>query len=581
MNKSLSIWKHIRNYRFHSIFFRNLLMLLLIVLLPVSVAMYLGYSSYTRLYDSEILRQNETTLTEFMTRADQVFYNTSRQLASMSLSKDVELFLYLEPEAELERIRILNIQQLQRMQMMGTPYIKTVYVYASKSNQVILHSAIVSLEQFRDREMILSYIEQKDNLSLPKVLTSMDMNDVRPKMRISVYYDIYFGDGQKGFAVANISPKDLKEYIDTDPQGDFYIWGNDQILYSSQIDRVGSAISILNDTFPTLEEGIHTANGKKYAVRVSDETGFAYLSVFPDIEYPSEIRVYRNSLHILLIILILLSLFLCIHVSLKMYRPIEAILMRFSDHDVPDIKGMDELKYIVSTIERTEKDKSQIEQELESRIEMLKKAQSIALQAQINPHFINNTLQTINSLAMLRLGAVNEVSSTVNALSGMLSLSLQNTSNIVPLQQEIEHCMLYLEIQEKRYKGRFDVEWDIPDEFRCCKTIKIVLQPIVENCIYHAIKPMSSKGHIRISAAKQGDDLLIQVQDNGLGLQPDQLTELRDNLQSESIRESKHLGLANVHQRIRLYFGESYGVSIDSEAWFGTTVSIRLPRIND
>lgn len=580
MSKRNSIWTYIRNYRFNSIFFRNLLTLLLLELIPVSVALYLGYTSFTRLYESETLRQHETALTAFMTRADQILNDTSRQLASLSLSKDVELFLYADPEDTVERTRVMNIQQLQRMQIMGTPYMKTVYVYASRSNQVILHSAIVPQEDFRDRAMIQQYLLQKDEMRYPKVLASMDYNDVRPKMRLSVFYDIYFGDGQKGVAIANIDPDALRENLESDTERAFYILGNGQVLYAPQTAMVGADSQTLSGLFDELTVGVHEDHGHRYAVRVSEETGLTYIAVFPEMTYPAEMRLYRTGLQTLLLVLVILSCYLCVLVSVKMYRPIEAILMKFNSEAATDIKGMDELKYIVHTIEQTISDKSRMEQELEKRVALVRKAQSIALQAQINPHFINNTLQTINSLAMLRLGASNEVSGMVNALSGMLSISLENTSHIIPLQQEIAHCMLYLEIQEKRYRDRFDVTWDIPQELRQLKTIKIILQPIVENCIYHAIKPLSSKGHIAISAQAQEDTLIIKVQDDGLGMDPAQLEELNHTLRSESIRESKHLGIANVNQRIRLYFGDAYGVQIESRVCFGTTVILRIPRIN-
>ena len=216
--------------------------------------------------------------------------------------------------------------------------------------------------------------------------------------------------------------------------------------------------------------------------------------------------------------------------------------------------------------------------QLEERIKLLKKAQSIALQSQINPHFFNNTLQTINWKAISLLGRDNDISIMSEALSSMLRLALENTDIIVPFSQEVEHANMYLKIQEKRYGDKFQVQWDIPEDVLNCKTIRILLQPIIENSIYHGIKMLSGQGIIKVSARVCDQIVELMVHDNGTGMSPSQVESINEQMQKDMITESRHIGLSNVNQRIKLSFGEEYGVNIQSDM-SGTTVTVIFPYI--
>ena len=209
------------------------------------------------------------------------------------------------------------------------------------------------------------------------------------------------------------------------------------------------------------------------------------------------------------------------------------------------------------------------------------KSELNALQAQINPHFLYNTLDII--VWMIENGQREDAVRVVTALARFFRLSLAKGRNIIPVRDELEHVRNYLLIQEMRYKNKFRYQITCPEEAAGLTTIKLVVQPIVENAIYHSMDFMDGDGLIDIRAATDGQTLTITISDNGLGMPPDVVERLltappQPGPQSTGKRGSG-IGLRNVQERIRLYFGSDYGVTIQSEPDEGTMVTLRLPAV--
>ncbi|WP_294475810.1 sensor histidine kinase [uncultured Intestinimonas sp.] len=211
------------------------------------------------------------------------------------------------------------------------------------------------------------------------------------------------------------------------------------------------------------------------------------------------------------------------------------------------------------------------------------KSERNALQAQINPHFLYNTLDII--VWMIENGQREEAVRAVTALARFFRVSLSSGRNIIPVRDELEHVRSYLLIQEMRYKNKFRYSIDCQPEAQGLSTIKLVVQPIVENAIYHSMDFMDGDGRIDIRAEVQDGRLTITVSDNGLGMPPQVVARLLsaeppgDAPRRERGRKGSGIGLRNVQERIRLYFGPEYGVSIQSEPDEGTTVTLRMPAV--
>ena len=211
------------------------------------------------------------------------------------------------------------------------------------------------------------------------------------------------------------------------------------------------------------------------------------------------------------------------------------------------------------------------------------KSELNALQAQINPHFLYNTLDII--VWMIENGQREDAVRAVTALARFFRVSLSKGRNIIPVRDELEHVRNYLLIQEMRYKNKFRYVIDCQPEAADLSTIKLVVQPIVENAIYHSMDFMDGDGLIEIRAGTQDGLLTITVSDNGLGMPPEVVEGLLSQeprpeaSRRESGRKGSGIGLRNVQERIRLYFGPDYGVSIQSEPDEGTVVTLQMPAV--
>lgn len=205
----------------------------------------------------------------------------------------------------------------------------------------------------------------------------------------------------------------------------------------------------------------------------------------------------------------------------------------------------------------------------------LRKAEFELLQSQINPHFLYNTLDAIVWLA--EAGENEKVVSTVKSLSDFFRASLNQGKDVVTIREELVHVKSYLEIQRVRYQDILEYEIDVPTDINIYLIPKITIQPLVENALYHGIKNKRGLGKITITGEKREDDFIICVKDNGLGITDERLEKVLNGINNREESEKSSFGLYNVNERIKLDFGDEYGISIESVYKEGTTVTVRLP----
>ncbi|WP_171655613.1 sensor histidine kinase [Paenibacillus foliorum] len=215
---------------------------------------------------------------------------------------------------------------------------------------------------------------------------------------------------------------------------------------------------------------------------------------------------------------------------------------------------------------------------LETEQENKRLAELTALQYQIQPHFLYNTLFSIKQLC--EMGETKKAGSMVLALSNFFRISISSGSEIIPISQEIKHIENYLQIQDSRYGDKFIYNIDIPEEMLNYKILKLILQPLIENSLYHGIKQKNEKGTIYVRGIEMGDDCYIWVEDNGAGMTPHKLKELNDSLMVKSDSDNQvGFGVGNVHKRLQLHFGQEYGLFYESEEGQGTIVTVKIKRI--
>lgn len=282
---------------------------------------------------------------------------------------------------------------------------------------------------------------------------------------------------------------------------------------------------------------------------------------------------------------ILFSIVAAWRITKSIYAPIKKL------HDVTTTIARRDLETLIMTDnadEITELGMSfnvmvgKIKELLDSKImehENLKKAELRALQAQINPHFLYNTLDAIIWMAESR--KTDKVVELVRELSRFFRISLSKGRDWITVREEVEHVVSYLAIQKMRYRDILDYRVDVPESLYDGQILKLTLQPLVENALYHGIKNKRNGGTIVVSGRQlEGDMLEITIEDDGIGITRERLAEIRALLDmdgEDEVSGDSGYGVNNVNQRIKLYYGQVYGITIESEYMQGTIVSVVIP----
>ena len=334
------------------------------------------------------------------------------------------------------------------------------------------------------------------------------------------------------------------------------------------------------------EGGKVRANSKEYYARVCDigDSGLLLYAVMPS-------DTVRGSFRDTGIFTVVLFALVCAALLLAIWlisRSVSARILHLSGtvqkvqngklETLDEEAGQDEVgelirnyNYMIRRIRKLLEEQYQLGQEK-------KGAELMALQSQINPHFLYNTLDMINWMASRN--ETDNIRDTVLSLARYYKLILNKGRDIITIGLEIELCEAYIAIQQKRYRGKILFELDVEQGIRDYLIPKITLQPLIENAIVHGIMEKSGgRGSILISGWEEDDEIFLSVTDDGVGMPPELVAHLLDEPAegAEKAEKFRHVGLWNVNRRIRYSFGEGYGLPIESEEDVGTEVTIRLP----
>ncbi|QBD85307.1 sensor histidine kinase [Clostridium tetani] len=283
------------------------------------------------------------------------------------------------------------------------------------------------------------------------------------------------------------------------------------------------------------------------------------------------------------LILLLAAILLSIVISGSIVKPIHRLknnMLEISKGNFDsyyEIKNNDEISILGQVFNQMLTDIKRLINKVYQVEKQKRSAELRVLQSQINPHFLYNTLDTIQWKA-LEYNAF-EVVDMINSLSGFFRISLSDGKEFITISDEVAHVSNYLEIQKIRYKDKISYSMDVDSSLDQYLIPKLIVQPLVENSIYHGLKLQKCKGIINVSISSKDGFLFIKVIDNGLGINSEKLIVLRKNL-AESI-ETNHYGLYNINERLKLAFGKRYSIEIKSELKIGTQVLLRIPLISE
>ena len=369
-----------------------------------------------------------------------------------------------------------------------------------------------------------------------------------------------------------------------DADGEIIYHPRQQLIYAGLLEEN-------NTTAASYADGVHTetfqGQRRQVAVKTVGYTGWKLVGVVP----AENLWSNYGQLVLFFLFIVLFSVFLLVFVNLRLSEWITAPVKKL-DRAVKeleagqqqvdfDVGGPYEVEHLSHSVRSMVSTMRHLMDDIVRQEEEKRRSELDVLQSQINPHFLYNTLDSV--VWMTENGRTDEATVMLTALARFFRISLSRGSNIIPIADELEHARHYLTIQKMRYKNKFSATIETQDGVEKLYTIKLIVQPILENAIYHGMAYADGDGEITILARRDGDDVIIDVADNGPGMPGEVVERLLDPKEQRAApsKGGSGIGFRNVHQRIRLTFGEPYGLTIHSEPDAGTTVRIRLPALTE
>lgn len=434
------------------------------------------------------------------------------------------------------------------------------------------------------------------HFSTPHVQNLFDDGTFRYHRVVSLSRSVDINDGStSGSGVLLVDMKysvleDMLERINETSSGIYYyLCSRDgEIIYHPRWTEINRGLfKEKNNKAASYEDGIYEmkTDGQKENIVVGSVayTGWKLIGVVPESVQETSINKFRYYIITTILILVMMLLQVNRFISRKISRPIRELdesVKAYEAGAMPDIYigGSAEIRHLGYSVQKSYEQIEALMKEIIQQQTERRKSELDALQSQINPHFLYNTLESITW--MIEAQRNKEAVVMISELAKLLRVSLSRGKTIISIGDELQHSRSYMNIQRVRYKERFKVEFLIDEEIKNYCIVKLVIQPLLENAIYYGVGNMDEDddGQILIRGEKKGEDIYISIEDNGMGMPED----IRSNILTDNSKIPKHgsgVGVINVHSRISLMFGPEYGLEVYSELDEGTKVVIHIPAI--
>ena len=434
------------------------------------------------------------------------------------------------------------------------------------------------------------------HFSTPHVQNLFDDGTFRYHRVVSLSRSVDINDGStSGSGVLLVDMKysvleDMLERINETSSGIYYyLCSRDgEIIYHPRWTEINRGLfKEKNNKAASYEDGTYEmkTDGQKENIVVGSVayTGWKLIGVVPESVQETSINKFRYYIITTILILVMMLLQVNRFISRKISRPIRELdesVKAYEAGAMPDIYigGSAEIRHLGYSVQKSYEQIEALMKEIIQQQTERRKSELDALQSQINPHFLYNTLESITW--MIEAQRNKEAVVMISELAKLLRVSLSRGKTIISIGDELQHSRSYMNIQRVRYKERFKVEFLIDEEIKNYCIVKLVIQPLLENAIYYGVGNMDEDddGQILIRGEKKGEDICISIEDNGMGMPED----IRSNILTDNSKVPKHgsgVGVINVHSRISLMFGPEYGLEVYSELDEGTKVVIHIPAI--
>ncbi|MEH7504081.1 sensor histidine kinase [Neobacillus drentensis] len=575
----------------NSIFFKLLLSFVLISVLPLSWVGWITYHKYSQNLFDKLEYHANYILSQKMKALNTFLFDLERMQSGMKTSTVFSQFLgnqdpTLHPQLYLKLDLLMESIQTIRPETVGITII-------SNNGFVYNYGYSLNMNFTKDNFNKLSWLQEIEENNLEPLITNLHTREYSNQDKNQKVYSYVQKVWDRklrsyGYIVIDFKPELLKNILnnelDSPNASGTFIFNKQSFVISPERSSNLSFDSVKNQKTGST---IHTKDDRNYLFfkQYNPKTKWYVAEYFVEDDFYKPVNEVKLIAWMITIISVFVCLLAALVISQRISRPIKDLQevmknvksgnldQQFNVHSKDEIgelgRGFNEMLVQINKLIKSV-----------AKEEKLKKAAEItALQLQINPHFLYNTLESINSLA--RMKKEYEISHLIVLLGRLLRLSISSFEEKIPINQEIMYIESYLEIQKVRMRDPLDYSILLDDRIKDCLTVKWILQPIVENAIIHGIDPLRTTGKLTIEGKLVDEGIHFTIKDNGRGIIPEQLEQIRDQLKNKYEDLSKYkrkIGLYNVQTRILSHYGENYGISIESKVNKGTTVTIKIPK---
>ena len=596
MMKQKSAWPIIKGYKFNSLLLKNFVYVFVLVTLPLLLVLILNYNNFRNVVNNRVMDMNEELLLKNASVTDNIFAGLLETADRVAQLNEVVELVQSEATDEVYYNGVEQVIKLVQAHTTSNNLVSSYYIYSDVNEMVIDNYTALHIDQISPKAKWYD-IHKAEPMVLPYIM-------VNHAESIFVCQPIWSYKGQHcGLFVMDVELQQIRQLLEAqefDRQGIFFVMDiSGQTIYCNEQDYRKWDETTINEYRSDItqvkagETKMFAEHGERIvSVMKSQHKSWQYAYVTELRNYKEEMGAVSGFLLTSVLVGLFSSLIVAYLITILTYRPMRKIMNvinnpRLHWNEREATKESNELLYITSSIlaDRGEPEADEkTSEELEERIRSLRQAQFRALQFQIDPHFLYNTLETIKWSAVEEMGLGNKVSKMLTKVARLYRLGLENDDVIVTLKEELEFLKLYIEIVRIRFGDSIGFHWDIDSELYSCNIIKMCLQPIVENAIQHSLRPRNYLGNITISAKYQDECLRICVENDGETMTDKELDTLNKTLKTGSGFEESKVGLRNVNERIKLVYGKEYGVSVncfereeDQEKRQSTQVMLTFP----
>ena len=557
------------------------------ITLILGIVMYIRFSAVNRQETIQtaqtLMEQTGETLEDYLVSmrqiSDTVYYNVIKDGAFPDQDQNIQKGMNLLYEANRDNLRTIAIYNSYGSLMAAEP------VASQKEDP-----DVTSQDWYKQA------VEEMENMhfSTPHIQNLFDDGSMRYYWVISLSRAVDLtdnGDSQMGVLLVDMDYSSISrmlQQINASDNGQYYYLcdSSGEIIYHPRQIQISEGIANENnDTESGYKDGVYdeTFEGehRKVIVNTISYTGWKLVGVIPYSTFTSGMLNMRYFVGMLMLLTAMMLVVINRVVSVGISRPILRLndsVREYEAGEKPEIYigGSLEIRHLGYSIQKSYEQIDSLMKKIVLEQNERRKSELDALQSQINPHFLYNTLESITW--MIEGERNDEAAFMITQLARLFRISLSKGRTVITVADELQHARSYMNIQKIRYKNAFSVVFDVDQEVCSCCTVKLILQPILENAINYGVSGMDDCGEIRVTGRLEDGNVILSVTDNGIGMSEEQVALILTD-SSRMHKRGSGVGLVNVNNRIRLLFGGEYGLTVESEPDEGTTVYVRIPAV--